>query len=73
MHGTTREEPFCGEGAGCYRLGADDQGNVYIALVGREPHHLTDSHEALRQTIRDIEAGKADHLLRGRRRGPVPV
>ncbi|WP_330246073.1 hypothetical protein OHA33_25220 [Streptomyces sp. NBC_00562] len=63
MHGITWEEPFCGEGASCYRLGTDDQGNSYIALVGREAHYLTDSQEALRQMIRDIKAGKADHLL----------
>lgn len=28
------EEPFCGEGDNCFRLGTDDDGNAYIA-VGR--------------------------------------
>ncbi|MBT2527759.1 hypothetical protein J7E91_20610 [Streptomyces sp. ISL-99] len=57
------EEPFCGEGASCFRLGTDGQGNGYIAISGEEDHYLTDSHEALRTMIRDIRAGKADHLL----------
>ncbi|WP_028813112.1 hypothetical protein [Streptomyces flavidovirens] len=57
------EEPFCGEGASCFRLGTDAQGNGYIAINGEEAHYLTDSHEALRTMIRDIKAGKADHLL----------
>ncbi|MGW3801157.1 hypothetical protein [Streptomyces clavifer] len=57
------EEPFCGEGASCYRVGTDDQGNSYIALAGAEDTFLTDTQEALQQMIRDIKAGKADHLL----------
>ncbi|WP_405388872.1 hypothetical protein OG596_13570 [Streptomyces sp. NBC_01102] len=57
------EEPFCGEGASCYRLGTDGKGNSYIALSGTEDHFLTDTREALQQMIRDIKAGKADHLL----------
>ncbi|MET8174206.1 hypothetical protein [Streptomyces clavifer] len=57
------EEPFCGEGASCYRIGTDDQGNSYIALAGAEDTFLTDTQEALQQMIRDIKAGKADHLL----------
>ena len=27
------EDPFCGEGASCFRLGTDPAGNAYIALV----------------------------------------
>ncbi|MGR8008569.1 hypothetical protein [Streptomyces hypolithicus] len=57
------QEPFCGEGASCFRLGTDTEGNGYIAVLGQEGHYLTDSHEALRNMIRDIKAGKADHLL----------
>lgn len=59
----TWEEPFCGEGNSCFRLGTDDAGNAYIAIAGAEEHHLTDSREALRTLILDIKAGKADHLL----------
>lgn len=29
------EEPFCGEGASCFRLGTDDQENAYIAISRR--------------------------------------
>lgn len=57
------EEPFCGEGANCFRIGTDPQGNAYIAVAGREDHYLTDTREALRTLIRDIKSGKADHLL----------
>ncbi|MBT2506108.1 hypothetical protein J7I98_09400 [Streptomyces sp. ISL-98] len=57
------DEPFCGEGNSCFRLGIDGQGNGYIAILGEEDRYLTDSHEALRNMIRDIKAGKADHLL----------
>ncbi|MET9697421.1 hypothetical protein ABZY31_10895 [Streptomyces sp. NPDC006529] len=57
------EEAFCGEGASCYRIGVDDDGNSYIAVAGAETSYLTDSTDALRQLIRDIKAGKADHLL----------
>jgi hypothetical protein len=56
-------EPFCGEGNSCFRLGTDDDGNAYISILGKEDRYLTDSHEALRTMIRDIKAGKADHLL----------
>ena len=59
----TWEEPFCAEGANCFRIGTDSQGNAYIALVGQEDHYLTDTREALRTLILDIKAGKADHLL----------
>ncbi|MEU0831944.1 hypothetical protein [Streptomyces sp. NPDC005969] len=57
------EDAFCGEGNSCYRIGTDEQGNSYITIAGAEEHFLTDSREALQQMIRDIKAGKADHLL----------
>ncbi|MFF2405445.1 hypothetical protein OG936_22510 [Streptomyces sp. NBC_00846] len=57
------EDSFCGEGNSCYRIGTDEAGNSYIAVTGAEAHYLTDSREALQQMIRDIKAGKADHLL----------
>ncbi|WP_369266350.1 hypothetical protein [Streptomyces harbinensis] len=58
------EEPFCAESSSCFRLGTDAEGNAYIAVAGREDVYLTDSREALATMIRDIKAGKADHLLR---------
>ncbi|MEW1660840.1 hypothetical protein [Streptomyces sp. NPDC093707] len=57
------EEPFCAEGNSCFRLGTDAEGNAYIAVNGSEEHYLTDSIDALRTLIRDVKAGKADHLL----------
>lgn len=57
------EEPFCGEGNNCFRLGTDGDGNAYIAVAGQEDHYLTDSREALVALIGDIKAGKADHLV----------
>jgi hypothetical protein len=63
MDSITWEDPFCGEGASCFRLGTDPDGNAYIAIAGAEDHYLTDTREALRTLIRDIKAGKADHLL----------
>jgi hypothetical protein len=42
-----------------------DQGNAYIAVAGQEDRYLTDTGGALRALIRDIKAGKADHLLQG--------
>ncbi|WP_394430971.1 hypothetical protein [Streptomyces sp. SGAir0957] len=57
------EDPFCGEGNSCFRLGTDSTGNAYITVTGAEDTYITDSHEALRTLIRDIKAGKADHLL----------
>ncbi|MGP3638344.1 hypothetical protein ACTU45_34390 [Streptomyces sp. 24-1644] len=63
MQGIRWEEAFCGEGASCYRLGTDEQGNSYIAKQGEEGFYLSDTREALQQMIRDIKAGKADHLL----------
>ncbi|MFJ2767639.1 hypothetical protein [Streptomyces sp. NPDC087300] len=59
----TWEDPFCGEGASCFRIGTDATGNAYIAVAGQEENPLTDTREALRTLIRDIKAGKADHLL----------
>ncbi|MEU5345822.1 MULTISPECIES: hypothetical protein [unclassified Streptomyces] len=57
------EEPFCAEGANCFRIGTDTSGNAYIALAGAEDTYLTDTREALRTLIQEIKAGKADHLL----------
>lgn len=57
------EEPYCGEGNNCFRIGTDDQGNAYIAVAGSEDAYVSDTREALRTLIRDIKAGKADHLL----------
>ncbi|MBT2478035.1 hypothetical protein [Streptomyces sp. ISL-94] len=57
------EVPYCGEGNNCYRIGVDGDGNSYIALAGHEDRPLTDSRAALQALIRDIKAGKADHLL----------
>ncbi|MER7054913.1 MULTISPECIES: hypothetical protein [unclassified Streptomyces] len=59
----TWEEPFCSEGANCFRIGTDPEGNAYIAVAGQESHYLTDSREALGALIRGIKAGHADHLL----------
>ncbi|MEU1451617.1 hypothetical protein [Streptomyces avermitilis] len=63
MNDITWEDPFCGEGNSCFRLGTDNEGNAYIAVAGAEHSYLSDSREALRTLIRDIKAGKADHLL----------
>lgn len=57
------EEPYCGEGNNCFRIGTDDQGNAYIAVAGAEDAYVSDSRAALRALIVDIKAGKADHLL----------
>ncbi|MFI6587312.1 hypothetical protein [Embleya sp. NPDC050493] len=57
------EDPFCAEGNSCFRLGTDGEGNAYIAVKGQEDHYLTDTIDALRTLIRDIKAGRADHLL----------
>jgi hypothetical protein len=57
------EEPFCGEGNSCFRIGVDGAGNAYIAVHGQEDRFITDSRDALRTMILDIKAGKADHLL----------
>ncbi|MET9355665.1 hypothetical protein ABZY14_22175 [Streptomyces sp. NPDC006617] len=65
MPDITWEEPFCAEGNNCFRIGTDPQGNAYIAVAGQEHRYLTDTGEALRTLIRDIKAGKADHLLQG--------
>ena len=57
------EDPFCGEGNSCFRMGVDRSGRAYIAVNGQEDRFITDSREAFRTMIRDIKAGKADHLL----------
>lgn len=57
------DEPFCQDSGNCFRLGTDADGNAYIAVKGQEQRYLTDSIEALRTLIRDVKAGKADHLL----------
>ncbi|MFJ2110912.1 MULTISPECIES: hypothetical protein [unclassified Streptomyces] len=59
----TWEAPFCGEGNNCFRIGTDATGNAYISIAGQEDTYLTDTREALATLIRDIKAGKADHLL----------
>ncbi|MFD3655097.1 hypothetical protein [Streptomyces sp. NPDC058620] len=63
MRAINWEDSFCGEGNSCYRLGTDEHGNSYIAKQGEEGFYLSDTREALQQMIRDIKAGKADHLL----------
>lgn len=63
MPDITWEEPFCAEGANCFRIGTDTDGNAYIAVAGQEDTPLTDSREALRSLILAIKAGNADHLL----------
>jgi hypothetical protein len=63
MPDITWEEPFCAAGNNCFRLGTDGEGNAYIAVNGREDQYLTDSIQALRALIREVKAGKADHLL----------
>ncbi|WP_148591690.1 hypothetical protein [Streptomyces sp. WAC01526] len=63
MRDISWEEPYCGEGNNCFRIGTDDHGNAYIAVAGAEHTYVTDTREALRTLIRDIKAGKADHLL----------
>ena len=63
MTDITWEPAFCGEGANCFRIGTDTDGNANIAVAGDETNHITDTHDALRTLIQDIKAGKADHLL----------
>ncbi|MFE1754574.1 hypothetical protein ACFW88_29195 [Streptomyces anandii] len=63
MQAITWEDPFCGEGANCFRIGTDPEGNAYIAVAGQEDAPLVDTGEALRALIREIKAGRADHLL----------
>ncbi|WP_326611139.1 hypothetical protein OG949_17325 [Streptomyces scopuliridis] len=59
----TWEDPFCAESSNCFRIGTDADGKAYIAVAGQEDTYLTDTREALATLIRDIKAGKADHLL----------
>lgn len=63
MPDITWEAPFCQDASNCFRFGTDEHGNAYIAVDGEEDRYLTDSVAALRALIRDIKAGKADHLL----------
>jgi hypothetical protein len=63
MSDITWEAPYCAEGNSCFRVGTDADGNAYNAVKGQEDRALTDSVEALRALIRDVKAGKADHLL----------
>jgi hypothetical protein len=63
MPDITWEDPFCAESSNCFRIGTDNGGNAYIAVAGQEDAPLTDTREALAALIRDIKAGKADHLL----------
>ncbi|MGW9207617.1 hypothetical protein ACWGR4_11565 [Embleya sp. NPDC055664] len=63
MSDITWDEPFCQDSGNCFRLGTDADGNAYIAVAGHEDAYLTDTVDALRTLIRDIKAGKADHLL----------
>jgi hypothetical protein len=55
-------EPFCTEGANCFRLGTDAEGNAYI---GRSDtgEYISDSRDALRALILAVKNGEADHLL----------
>lgn len=57
------DEPFCQDSGNCFRLGTDTDGNAYIAVNGQEDRYITDTSEALRTLIREIKAGRADHLL----------
>jgi hypothetical protein len=45
------------------RADASGNGNGYSAVLGQEDTPPADTHEALRNLVRDIKAGKADHLL----------
>ncbi|MFK4144105.1 hypothetical protein [Streptomyces sp. NPDC004065] len=58
------EEPYCGEGNNCFRIGTDADGNAYIAVAGQEDRPLVDTRDALRTLIQEIKAGRADHLLK---------
>ncbi len=33
---STREDPFCGEGANCFRTGTGTEGSARIAVAGQE-------------------------------------
>ncbi|MCC3771711.1 hypothetical protein [Streptomyces sp. UNOC14_S4] len=63
MSHITWEDAFCGEAANCFRIGIDSLGNAYIAVSGAEEYYVTDTRDALRALIRDIKAGRVDHLL----------
>lgn len=40
MRDISWEEPYCGEGNNCFRVGTDDQGNAYIAVAGAEDTYI---------------------------------
>jgi hypothetical protein len=62
MSGITWNEPFCTEGANCFRFGIDDDGNAYIGRADTG-EYVTDSRDALRALILAVKNGEADHLL----------
>jgi len=57
------DEPFCSEGANCFRFGLDDEGRAYIGSTTNTDVHVSDSVEALRALISAVKSGAADHLL----------
>ncbi|WP_335932944.1 hypothetical protein [Streptomyces sp. PTD5-9] len=57
------DDPFCSEGANCFRFGLDDEGRAYIGSTTDADVHVSDSVEALRALISAVKSGAADHLL----------
>ncbi|MEV6162782.1 hypothetical protein AB0L71_12805 [Streptomyces sp. NPDC052052] len=57
------DDPFCSEGANCFRFGVDEQGRAYIGSTTDTTAHVSDSVEALRALICAVKSGAADHLL----------
>ncbi|MFJ6777879.1 hypothetical protein [Streptomyces yangpuensis] len=55
-------EPFCSEGANCFRLGRGADGLAHIGTTGSAAY-VSDSLDALRALISAVKAGAADHLL----------
>ncbi|MFG2337866.1 hypothetical protein [Streptomyces yangpuensis] len=55
-------EPFCSEGANCFRLGRGADGRAHIGTTGSAAY-VSDSVDALRALISAVKAGAADHLL----------
>jgi hypothetical protein len=56
------EAPFCADGANCFRLGTDNDGNAHIGRTDTGDY-ITDTREALGALITAIKNGAADHLL----------
>ncbi|MEW1697470.1 hypothetical protein ACIQCR_25970 [Streptomyces sp. NPDC093249] len=56
-------EPFCSEGANCFRFGLDGTGRAYIGSTLAPGAYVSDSAESLRALIRAVKSGAADHLL----------